>query len=1139
MNQVNDLLQRQEALNPERSFIVSAPAGSGKTGLITQRVLRLLCTVDNPEEVLSITFTRKAAGEMASRIHGALRLAAYQPRPDDDYEAQTWDLAAQAVARNNALGWNLLEMPGRLRIQTIDGFCRYIASQFALETKLGALSEPGDYPLAHYETAARALLDKVEEDSPTASQLAVLLAHTGNDLARCERLLSDLLGKREQWLPLIFSAAGNQGYFQQVIDQIIAENLLALHDALLPIEGELIALADFAATQIPEDKDSPIRDLAGIVELPDCSLDGIQHWKTLLSLLVTQSGDVRKRLTITEGFPAGEKAAKARMQELLNWCSERSVINDLIANVLCLPDSEINASQQKILDALGFLLPCLAAELELVFKAQDQCDYPAIMLAALEAVKPSPDDESISDITLRLDYQLRHILVDEFQDTSGAQIRLLEHLIAGWQPDDGRTLFLVGDAMQSLYSFRNANVGLFVNAQRHPVGPVQCTPLTLTSNFRSQKGIIDWVNNAFSLAFPDEADISRGAIPYSASEAVKGLGTDPAVSFHGFSGEGYELAEADHIASLCKGIAEEKPNQSIAILVRGRGHLKSIVPALRKANLNWRAIDITPLASRMPVVDMLSLTRALLSPADKIPWLAILRAPFCGLCLADLLIVSNSSHSVRKSDDAVLEQLQGLSKSESYKRLSEDGKRILERVIPLLLGAWQQRGRSNLRDSIERLWVDLGGPDSLMASSDLNDVRRYLDLLEVWQAAGTVKDWTGFQDAVDKLYAAPSSPLGDDNGSLIQIMTIHKSKGLEFDHVILPGLTRASATDKNPLLRWSEHIDEYNQISLLMAPLGAHDEEDDSVYRYLKQESAVKSRLENTRVLYVAVTRAIRQLYLFASLKPAGKGNWMAPAGTRLLAPIWQTIEAGIIDETYNVKETLDQGNHGDVNGDGDGDYNLSLTSMRRLPASFIAPAESKDGMSLGTEGSQSVPLTSVDAALSIRARLQGTVLHRTLKQIANEGIGNWSARRLESLPRAWSAQLKEYGILASGDELSRLSAAVATMLADAQGQWILHNHNQAQCEQALGYHNRETNHAGTSVIDRTFVDNGIRWIIDYKLSSPTAQETKQQFIDRQTEAYRSQLKHYGTLYRKLESNPVRCALYFPQIPLFIEVDAE
>jgi ATP-dependent helicase/nuclease subunit A len=100
MSRVTDQAQRIQALDTEISFIVSAPAGSGKTGLITQRVLRLLCTVDNPEEILSITFTRKAAAEMASRVHSALQLAAYQPRPNDEYQAQTWDLARLAVTRD-------------------------------------------------------------------------------------------------------------------------------------------------------------------------------------------------------------------------------------------------------------------------------------------------------------------------------------------------------------------------------------------------------------------------------------------------------------------------------------------------------------------------------------------------------------------------------------------------------------------------------------------------------------------------------------------------------------------------------------------------------------------------------------------------------------------------------------------------------------------------------------------------------------------------------------------------------------------------------------------------------------------------------------------------------------------------------
>ena len=128
-------------------------------------------------------------------------------------------------------------------------------------------------------------------------------------------------------------------------------------------------------------------------------------------------------------------------------------------------------------------------------------------------------------------------MVDEFQDTSSSQIQLLERLLAGWEPNDGRTLFLVGDAMQSLYSFRNANVGLFLRAQQQPVGPVQCQPLSLSTNFRSRLGIIDWVNQAFNDAFPAQADISRGAIPYSHSVAHKDAGSDRAVEFYGFSCE--------------------------------------------------------------------------------------------------------------------------------------------------------------------------------------------------------------------------------------------------------------------------------------------------------------------------------------------------------------------------------------------------------------------------------------------------------------------------------------------------------------------------------------------------------------------------------------------------------------------------
>ncbi|MBT6105229.1 MAG: UvrD-helicase domain-containing protein, partial [Porticoccaceae bacterium] len=282
---MTDQAQRLKALDPQGSFIVSAPAGSGKTGLITQRLLRLLCSVQNPEEILCITFTKKAAAEMSSRVHSALQQAAYQPRPADNYLAQTWDLASEALARNTELNWGLLEMPARLRIQTIDSFCRYVASQFALETSLGELPEPMDNPESMYRAAARSVLDCIEEQSETGQQLQLLVAHTGNDLSRCEKLLADMLLKRDQWLPYIFGIRDNRQYFQQVIEQTVYDHLSQLEAALAPIAGELIAMADFAAGHLPEDTDSPLAQLAGIDQLPEPSLDGIAQWKTVLSLL--------------------------------------------------------------------------------------------------------------------------------------------------------------------------------------------------------------------------------------------------------------------------------------------------------------------------------------------------------------------------------------------------------------------------------------------------------------------------------------------------------------------------------------------------------------------------------------------------------------------------------------------------------------------------------------------------------------------------------------------------------------------------------------------------------------------------------------------------------------------------------------
>ena len=126
----------------------------------------------------------------------------------------------------------------------------------------------------------------------------------------------------------------------------------------------------------------------------------------------------------------------------------------------------------------------LVAQLQVVFKERGSVDFSAISLAALTALGT---DDAPTDLALYFDVKLRHILVDEFQDTSITQHNLLRKLTAGWETNDGRSLFVVGDPMQSIYRFRQAEVGLFLQSQLQGIGNIQLKPLQLTVNFRSEK----------------------------------------------------------------------------------------------------------------------------------------------------------------------------------------------------------------------------------------------------------------------------------------------------------------------------------------------------------------------------------------------------------------------------------------------------------------------------------------------------------------------------------------------------------------------------------------------------------------------------------------------------------------------------
>ena len=411
---VADQAERHAALDVTRSFIVQAPAGSGKTALLVERYLRLLKTVQKPEEIVAITFTRKAAAEMRRRV-----IEQISP-----------------------------ELAPRLRIQTIDALCASLTAQMPVLAKFGAQPQVVEDASALYQEAAARTL---AEMTPA---VASLLAHLDNDVARATGMLAEILGRRDQWL-------------RQT--------------------GEAPARKDLEATLAAERK--RLIDRAQAL-CPQASPE-------LAEKVLTQKGEWRKR----------PKPAPEELQAIPG-------LREALAALLLLPPEKYTDTQWGALHAILALLKPAVAQLLTLFGERGEVDFTQIAHGALLALG-TPDEPT--DLLLSMDVRVHHLLVDEFQDTSNSQWELLERLTAGWETDDGRTVFVVGDPMQSIYRFRDAQVGLFLHARDRGLPGVRLQRIDLSTNFRSQAAIVGWVNQVFPSVLPAFEDEASGAVAYSAS----------------------------------------------------------------------------------------------------------------------------------------------------------------------------------------------------------------------------------------------------------------------------------------------------------------------------------------------------------------------------------------------------------------------------------------------------------------------------------------------------------------------------------------------------------------------------------------------------------------------------------------------
>ena len=478
---IPDLRAREDALAPTRSFIVQAPAGSGKTELLIQRYLGLLATVNEPEEIVAITFTRKAAAEMRERVLAAFAQASAAQEPGSDapsaHAHRTQELASAALARDGARGWRISDSPARLRIQTIDALCAALTRQMPMLSKFGSQPESIEDAGALYAEAARATVELIEAKDPAADYVERLLVHLDNNVERVEALLVEMLRRRDHWLRhvMVKERADLEG-------ALLAERraVLARVEALLPAaaRAELLAIANFSLDN---------RGEALLAVFPGG--DEGEVWGTLAEVLLTANGAWRARVDKRHGFPAGAagKTWKERLAALIATLADdrlRAALDDTRR----LPAAAYTDAQWQVLEAITGLLARAVGLLQVVFQSRGQVDFTEVSQRASLALE---DAEGPTDLALRLDYQIRHLLIDEFQDTSISQFELIARLTAGWTPDDGRTLFAVGDPMQSIYRFREAEVGLFLKARAGGIGNVVLEALELSANFRSQAGIVD------------------------------------------------------------------------------------------------------------------------------------------------------------------------------------------------------------------------------------------------------------------------------------------------------------------------------------------------------------------------------------------------------------------------------------------------------------------------------------------------------------------------------------------------------------------------------------------------------------------------------------------------------------------------
>lgn len=1149
-------IKQRFASDPLSSVWVGASAGTGKTKVLTDRVLRLLLPRDDgapgtpAHRILCLTFTKAAANEMALRINRTLGewavMQVFKDNPEQPclVDALT-DLIGGAphegqIEAAQRLFVDVLETPGGLQIMTIHSFCQSVLGRFPLEADLQpnfTVLEDAEAGALMREAQGHVLLKAREQSSgPLGTALQRLAGYV--DEERFTELVRGVSSERYQLRSVFRRFWDENGVYARVCEiygiqpgqdwDLMLEG--ACQDDAFDQAGIRRAAEIFSASKSKTEREFSGNILQWLQSLLG---DRVANYASYRGVFLKSDGDVRvgnfPTKSTAEAYPEIVDILRTESARLYALDQEKKRIQSaLLTRDLLLLGKEILAAYDDLKVQRGVL------------------DFDDLIIRTLYLLRGETESleragevsgqvSGSSWIMYKMDQGLDHVLIDEAQDTNPEQWKIIgtlcEEFFSGIGARDNisRSVFTVGDVKQSIYSFQRAAPEEFqrmrgVFRERIDTAGLFLRDVSLYTSFRSTKSVLALVDSVFS---DDSLQQALGGA-YDRHVSFRSLQGGRVELWPLFESEKAEKADlwsisnertstqsgaaqlADYIAAKIRGWlddgeileAYDRPIQpgDIMILVRSRNaFVDHLVRGLKLLSIPVSGVDRMVLSDQLAVQDLLALARFCLLPEDDLTLACVLKSPFIGLDEEQLFEVSYGRVGYLWQS---LGRQEGAAFTTAFSYLQEvmlQSRRlgVYEFFSYLLQTPCPGDARSGLRALRGRLGDDVLDPVDELLNAALSFSQKSVDSLQMFVAA----------QEHEKVEIKREL---EEAGGRVRIMTVHGSKGLQAPIVIMPDTILSSSSKKPNRLIWPDKTG-------ADVPLwSARKDDDPQEFSVLYQKLVMQQDQEYNRLLYVAMTRAADRLYVagYKGSKSAMDHSWymLVKAGFERMDGV-QALEDGIL-RYENVQEGLADRKKTvavqSVEEDAVPGWLFEKAGAEPMPPRPLVPSRP-------SEEAQAEPsaLSPLDAGRDYRFR-RGAVTHKLLqflpdfddskRESAARAFVEAQGRDLpesvrgeivqEVLKILWAEEFK--GFFASGS----IAEVPVTCLMD-DGQIV------------------------SGQIDRLVMGPEDVWIVDYKTNRPPPRE-----VSGVPEVYKKQMKAYRDAILKIyPGRTIHCALLWTDGP--------